>query len=227
MSGPQRPLHGSTYTGEDYVPTTTYADGTTGWSGSSTSRERAEREVKGRRQQQVYRHLLRAGVLGRTCAEVEGDLGIGHGSASSALTGLHRGRHIVRLTQRRNGQEVYVVAHHQNGREESPYRPNSTSRTREHLEQEVAALRSRTVAQADETRRLAEALEKIKVASDNLHHILASGYAVLEHAYDDIRDQQRTIDEALGVDRSVPQWQVDAAREHAREMDPRRLADGR
>jgi hypothetical protein len=55
--------------------------------------------------------------------EVEDALSIGHGPASSALTHLHRAERVVRLQERRMGQQVYLLKGYAEGREESPYRP--------------------------------------------------------------------------------------------------------
>jgi len=55
---------------------------------------------------------------------VQGALDIGHGSASGALTRLHRSGYLVRLTRTRNGQQIYVAEAFSGGRELSPYRPN-------------------------------------------------------------------------------------------------------
>ena len=109
------------------MSSTPYA-GTSGWSGSDTSRERAQRDdstgVTAYRHRRILRSLSRAREHGRTVAEIQTELGVGHGSASGALTVLHKGGHITRVKERRNRQEVYVLPEHVDAREESPYRPN-------------------------------------------------------------------------------------------------------
>jgi hypothetical protein len=103
-----------------------------GWSGSDTSKERAEREEKtgvgGWRRKQVHALIEGRAAQGMTCHEVETELGIGHGAASAALTHLHRAGFLRRLSERRNGQEVYVHPDHVNGREQAAYRPNAAYR---------------------------------------------------------------------------------------------------
>lgn len=104
-----------------------YGQKGSGWSGSETSRERAEREdamgITGKRQAQVYALLATHTTNGMTVKEVEDALSIGHGPASSALTHLHRADRVVRLQERRVGQQVYVLKGYAEDREESPYRP--------------------------------------------------------------------------------------------------------
>ena len=101
-----------------------------GWSGSETSRERAEREdatgITGKRQAEVYALLATHTKAGMTVKEVEDRLSLGHGPASSALTHLHRADRVARLQERRSGQQVYVLKGYVEDREESPYRPRSS-----------------------------------------------------------------------------------------------------
>lgn len=77
-----------------------------GHSGSATS-ERAAKRIGGKRAQQVHDYVLSWMHRGVTCAETERDLKLGHGSASGALTRLHRSGHIVRLQREREGQQIY------------------------------------------------------------------------------------------------------------------------
>jgi hypothetical protein len=104
-----------------------YGEKGSGWSGSETSRERAEREdamgITGRRQAEVFALLATHTNKGMTVKEVEEALNIGHGPASSALTHLHRAERVVRLQERRLNQQVYVLRGYAEGRLESPYRP--------------------------------------------------------------------------------------------------------
>lgn len=94
-----------------------------GHSGSETSEE-ASKRVTGKRSQQVHTLVANSKHRGLTVNEVQQALRIGHGSASGALTRLHRAGYIVRLTQKRNGQQVYMAEAFSAGREQSPYRPN-------------------------------------------------------------------------------------------------------
>lgn len=102
------------------LPETPYA-GTSGWSGSQTSRERAETEDRGgvtsQRQEQVLAGLGMVGTRGLTWKELAGSQGWHHGQASGALSTLHKTGHIARLTERRDRCQVYVLPEHVNGRE--------------------------------------------------------------------------------------------------------------
>lgn len=100
-----------------------------GHAGNATSRERQEREdavgLTRSRQAKALDLLLQAGAHGLVVAEVEHLLDVGHGQASSALSHLHRAGRVVRLTDRRNTQELYVHPDYVNGRKESPYNPRT------------------------------------------------------------------------------------------------------
>lgn len=103
------PTHGEAVT----LPETPYA-GTSGWSGSQTSRERAEDEDRGgvtTERQRVVLVLLNArGSLGATWRELAQVEGWHHGQASGALSTLHKTGHIARLaTERRERCSVYVL----------------------------------------------------------------------------------------------------------------------
>lgn len=105
-----------------------YPDGTSGHSGGASSRDRAEREdksgVTGWRQKEVLALLQAAGREGMTVHELEIALVLGHGAASGALTRLHRAGYILRLTERRGDQEIYVLPNMTFERQLAPYRPN-------------------------------------------------------------------------------------------------------
>lgn len=93
-------------------PVLPYA-GTSGWAGSTTSKERAVRNdsdgTTGRNQRTTVEHLVNAGTRGLTWKEL-GDLtGWHHGTASGALSVLHKAGTIARLTERRNRCAVYVL----------------------------------------------------------------------------------------------------------------------
>lgn len=125
--------HGWTQPGEDHnglkrSDQQPYGSKGSGWSGSDTSRERAEREdaegITGWRMAQVHNIVRLSAKKGMTCAELEQSLGLGHGAVSAALTRLHKSGHLTRLQERREGQEVYVRWQYIDGRPESSYRPN-------------------------------------------------------------------------------------------------------
>ena len=95
--------------------------GTSGWSGTETSRQRAEDEdksgVTGARQRRVLEVATAMQEDGVTVAELRTITGWHHGSVSSALTNLHQAGALQRLTEVRNRCKVYVAPEHVNGRE--------------------------------------------------------------------------------------------------------------
>lgn len=97
-------------------------NGTSGWSGSDTSLERAVRNdtdgTTGKRQKATLELLDGSGAQGMTWKELSDETGWHHGSASGVLSVLHKAGQINRLkTTRRNRCAVYVSAHHTYGRE--------------------------------------------------------------------------------------------------------------
>jgi hypothetical protein len=105
-------------------PELTYA-GTSGWSGTDTSEERARREDSNGKtlhvQSIVMAHVSRQGMDGRTVAELRRALPqMHHGSISSALTNLHRAGMLVCLTEKRERCHVYVRPEFVNGRSFRP-----------------------------------------------------------------------------------------------------------
>ena len=99
-----------------------YAGGI-GHSGSESSKD-ATKRISGVQANRIYDMVSGMAHRGVTAREVERALKVGHGSASGGLTRLHRAGYIVRLTQRRDNQQVYVAEAFSAGREQSPYRPN-------------------------------------------------------------------------------------------------------
>lgn len=101
-----------------------------GHAGNATSRERQQIEDANgmtlSRQQRTLEAVHTAGANGLVSVEVEELLGVGHGQASSALSHLHRAGHVVRITDRRKKQEIYVTPENVNGRTESPYNPRTS-----------------------------------------------------------------------------------------------------
>jgi hypothetical protein len=95
--------------------------GTSGWSGTQTSRQRAETEdsigTTAKRQREVLHYIVDAGVTGRTVRDVRRALSLHHGQASSALTLLHKAGAIARLSEVRDRCKVYVVPELVVGRE--------------------------------------------------------------------------------------------------------------
>ena len=103
-------------------PITPYA-GTSGWSGSETSKDRAINEdLDGTtldRQQLVILNLMKAEERGLTWHEVADLNNWHHGQASGVLSVLHKEGIITRLKERRNKSAVYVLPDYINGREAS------------------------------------------------------------------------------------------------------------
>ena len=101
-------------------PITPYA-GTSGWSGSETSKERAIREDKdgttSQRQEDTLCDLFDAGYDGLTWHELAELHGWHHGQASGVLSVLHKADLVVRLKERRGKSAVYVVPAYVKGRE--------------------------------------------------------------------------------------------------------------
>jgi hypothetical protein len=95
------------------APSLPYA-GTSGWSGSDTSRKRAEEADSGGttrdRQDETIRILKSRGPVGATWRELSLITGWHHGTASGVLSVLHKAGRISRLTMSRESCKVYVDA---------------------------------------------------------------------------------------------------------------------
>ena len=111
----------------DFIP---YGRTGSGDAGNQTSiARRIEEDASGiasERRRKVYILLAGLGSKGATVGEVEDQLHLGHGQASSALSHLHRAGKVRRLTEKRRKQQVYVTPHFVLDRKESPYRPRLT-----------------------------------------------------------------------------------------------------
>jgi hypothetical protein len=95
--------------------------GTSGWSGSDTSRARAtDSDRQGntkKRQLATLGALLDAGEIGLTVHELDAMFGWNHhGKTSGVLSVLHKAEKIARLTMSRNGCKIYVHTNFINGR---------------------------------------------------------------------------------------------------------------
>ena len=96
--------------------------GTSGWSGTDTSKERAKQSDSNGRtaalQSYIYKYLaFDAGANGATWKELSDKTGLHHGTISGSLSVLHKDGKIARLTERRGRCRVYVHPHYINGRE--------------------------------------------------------------------------------------------------------------
>ena len=109
-----------------FQPSLVYG-GTSGWSGTDTSRQRA-RDADGtgktaRRQHLILAVLSARGQTGATWREVldaisDADPSVHHGSVSGALSNLHRDGRVALLNETRPSQrsKVYVLPEHVAGR---------------------------------------------------------------------------------------------------------------
>lgn len=95
--------------------------GTSGWSGTDTSEERArdadESGTTGKRQRRVLAVLEIPQEYGITVTELRGITGWHHGTASGTLSVLHKAGRIARLTDKRERCHVYVLPEYVDGRE--------------------------------------------------------------------------------------------------------------
>lgn len=117
---------------DNLQPVTPYA-GTSGWSGSTSSRDRAVQDdtsgVTSERQLKVLELLEEAGPDGLTWNEISEQTGEHHGKVSGPLSVLHKERYISRLTERRGRSEIYVRHHYVNGRETAPHKQHTKQET--------------------------------------------------------------------------------------------------
>ena len=96
-------------------------NGSSGWSGTDTSKERAdEADSSGKTrstQNQVLGHIFLERERGMTWKELADITGWHHGTVSGALSVLHKTERIARLTDKRGRCRVYVCPEYVNGRE--------------------------------------------------------------------------------------------------------------
>jgi len=96
-------------------------NGSSGWSGTDTSKERADNADNSGRtaevQTFVYRYLLWRRENGATWKELAEAARLHHGTISGALSVLHKTQRIARLTEKRDRCRVYVVPEYVHGRE--------------------------------------------------------------------------------------------------------------
>lgn len=88
-------------------------NGSSGWSGTDTSKERADEAdafgTTAKRQAYVLDLLASRGYEGATWKEVSALSMMHHGQSSSALSTLHKAGRISRLIERRDKCRVYVL----------------------------------------------------------------------------------------------------------------------
>jgi len=112
------------------LPFLPYA-GTSGWSGSETSQERAiNADASGETSENqafTLKALEEAESNGLTWQELSNRTGWHHGKSSGALSNLHKAGHIARLIERRGRCQIYVALNHVQGRETAAYKPNTAN----------------------------------------------------------------------------------------------------
>ncbi len=120
------------------LPVTPY-NGTGGWSGTQTSKDRAERMVStgdlSRTQASVIQQLAYRQMDGCTVHEIsiptaDGQGWMHHGSVSGALSNLHQHGKISRLADKRNNCHIYCLNTFVRGRELSPFTPHKKHKTK-------------------------------------------------------------------------------------------------
>jgi hypothetical protein len=106
--------------------------GTSGWSGSQASAERAitadSSGTTNERQQKVMAELAHRRDIGLTWVDLERLYGWHHGIASGVLSVLHKVGLINRLTEKRAKCSVYVLPEWTQGRATAAHRPNVSAR---------------------------------------------------------------------------------------------------
>lgn len=111
--------------------------GTSGWSGSESSRDRArEQDSDGTtlNRQNITLDILRErSIWGITWKELSERTGWHHGSASGVLSVLHKENKIIRLKDRRNKCAIYILAVFANGRERVEYKTKTCKHCGGHL----------------------------------------------------------------------------------------------
>jgi len=104
---------------QEFEPELPY-NGTSGWSGSDTSKFRAVSADRNgttkNRQFQTMKLLSQAGPSGLTWKELSDLTGVYHGPISNTLSILHKTERISRLSLSREGSKVYVLPEYVLGR---------------------------------------------------------------------------------------------------------------
>ena len=105
----------------DFTPPVLPYAGTSGWSGSETSKQRAINEdksgVTNLRQKQTIVHLNHNESRGLTWRDLSEITNWHHGTASGVLSVLHKAGIIIRLKETRNRCAIYVTPEWRQGRE--------------------------------------------------------------------------------------------------------------
>lgn len=121
--------------------------GTSGWSGSETSRERAlHQDSDGtftRREKDALVLLGQCRSFGMTWKDLGFALNLHHGQASGVLSVLHKTNRIARLTERRDKCAIYVLPEFVNNRETSEHGNTKAGSNKSKLDQ-IRDLHSQT-----------------------------------------------------------------------------------
>jgi hypothetical protein len=153
------------------------------------------------RQRHILIMLDRSGASGATAKEVvvylktHFDPGSHHGSASGALSALHKAGRIARLTLRRDRYHVYVLPEYVHGR---PTEEHSSNKPKE---ENVLGMTARKPVK--DTSELAQRLEDSMEREKNLHIQIGEWQAAVEHERDaarralDLVDSEREAHERI------------------------------
>lgn len=150
--------------------------GTSGWSGTETSRQRAEEQdrsgITGARQRAILHDIVNAGASGLTVKELRDITGWHHGSVSACLTNLHKAGAIARLSEVRDRCKVYVAPEYVEGRETEAV-ASQHGRVREfyprrgdRIEEWLKSLRDQHVHMSAEWRLLDAMLDQYRLDAD-------------------------------------------------------------
>lgn len=111
---------------KEFEPSLPY-NGSSGYSGTDTSKDRADyldkRGITKQRQFETMRLLAKSGANGLTCQELETITELHHGNASSVLSNLHKDGKIARLSLKRKRYKIYVLPEYVIGRNVEKQKP--------------------------------------------------------------------------------------------------------
>ena len=91
------------------------------------------------RSYQINRYLHHAGEYGCTWQDIADRMGTHHGTASGALSVMHKNKEIARLKDKRNGSSIYVLPQYVKGRATSSYRSSAAKRALLELVDQIEA----------------------------------------------------------------------------------------
>lgn len=118
------------------------------------------------RQRAVLEYLAKCGPMGATWNEVASALSLHHGSASGALSALHREGRVVRLKEKRGKSSIYLLPKFEWSGETVPYRKNPQRHTGLLETWNEAYAAGRTQGRADLRREVMEVLAHMARATE-------------------------------------------------------------